>query len=250
VRDICEEDFLRYWLTIRSKDCTLINNTGNKIHVAGNTIVKFVLHFIYSHFLPGGYQIDIKNFFNGQARLWDSLQAKYRPSPEELMQSLHLRRGENLLEIGCGSGWLLNELASRIAPGRLFALDFSREMLKETTAKKFDYPLVVISADATDIPLPDRSLDRVLMVNTFSQFPHPTKVIGEVARVLRKGGRLDIKYFFPREEINAHHNSLSFLTSLGIPDDMTLHRWLNGAGFLTYIADDPGDFAVSARRVS
>ena len=193
--------------------------------------------------------MDLKDFFNNQATAWDENQARYRPHPEELLNALRLRPGEDVLEIGCGSGWLMESLARRIAPGRLFALDFSGEMLRKAAAREMNYPVVIIYASAEDIPLPDQAVDRVLMINTFSQFPKPELVISETARVLRKGGRLDIKYFFSRKEINSHHHSKTALKEFSIPDNPLIYSWFNSAGFISTAADREDGFHFSSRLV-
>jgi len=139
--------------------------------------------------------MDLRDFFDNQATAWDEIQAQVRPHPEELLNALRLRPGEDVLGSGYGSGWLKEPLLRRIAPGRLYALDFSREMLRKAAARDMSSPVVIIYASAEDIPLPDQAVKRVLMINTFSQFPKPGLEISEISRVLRKGGRLDIKYF-------------------------------------------------------
>jgi|WetSurMetagenome_2_1015567.scaffolds.fasta_scaffold387918_1 ubiquinone/menaquinone biosynthesis C-methylase UbiE len=97
--------------------------------------------------------------------------------------------------------------------------------------------------------LPDDAVDRVIMINTFSQFPRPELVIAETARVLRKGGRLDIKYFFSREEISLHHGSKAPLKELSIPDNPLLYSWFNTAGFISTAADREDGFHFTSRLV-
>lgn len=193
--------------------------------------------------------MDLKVFFDKQANAWDENQARYRPHPEELLNSLRLRPGEDVLEIGCGSGWLMEPLARKIAPGRLYALDFSGEMLRRAATREISSPVVIIYAGAEDIPLPDQAVDRVLMINTFSQFPKPELVISETSRVLRKGGRVDIKYFFSRKEITLHHGSRAHLKELSIPDNPRLYSWFNSAGFISTAVDREDGFHFTSRLV-
>ncbi|HET6421926.1 MAG TPA: class I SAM-dependent methyltransferase [Geobacteraceae bacterium] len=188
-----------------------------------------------------------KEFFNIQAGKWDETQAGYRPHPANLLDRLAIRRGEDVLEIGCGSGWLLEPLARKIAPGRLYALDFSGEMLRKAVVRQFNSPVVIMYAGAEDIPLPDQAVDRVLMINTFSQFPDPKRVISEVSRILRKGGRLDVKYFFSREEVNSHHESKPELKGCNITDNHILHGMLGSVGFMSSVTDGDGGFYVTCR---
>ncbi len=193
--------------------------------------------------------MDLKDFFDNQAYSWDENQSCYRPDPEELLNALRLRPGEDVLEIGCGSGWLMEPLARKIAPGRLYALDFSREMLRNAALREMSCPVVIIHASAEDIPLLDQAVDRVLMINTFSQFPTPELVISEASRVLRKGGRLDIKYFFSRKDISLHHASKAPLKESNIPDNPLLYRWFQSAGFISTAVDKEDGFHFTSRLV-
>ena len=193
--------------------------------------------------------MDLKDFFDNQATAWDEIQAQFRPHPEELLIALRFRAGEDVLEIGCGSGWLMEPLVRKIAPGRLYALDFSGEMLRKAVEKDMSSPVVIIYATAEDIPLPDQSVDRVLMINTFSQFPKPELVISEISRVLRKGGRLDIKYFFSRKEISLHHHSKVVLKDFSIPENPLLYSWFNSCGFISAAMDREDGFHFTSRLV-
>jgi ubiquinone/menaquinone biosynthesis C-methylase UbiE len=193
--------------------------------------------------------MDLKDFFDHQATAWDKNQARYRPHPEDLLNALQMRPGEDVLEIGCGSGWLMEPLARKIAPGRLYGLDFSGEMLRKAATRDMDFPVVIIHAGAEDIPLPDQTVDRVLMINTFSQFPNPERVISETSRVLRKGGRLDIKYFFSRKEISLHHGSKAALKEFSIPDNPLLYSWFNSAGFISMAVDREDGFHFTSRLI-
>src|SRR5208283_3076021 len=101
--------------------------------------VSFFMAFQIIKRIHGEVFMDLKDFFDNQATSWDENQALYRPHPEELLDALRLRPGEDVLEIGCGSGWLMEPLACKIAPGRLYALDFSGEMLRQAAAREMNY---------------------------------------------------------------------------------------------------------------
>lgn len=191
--------------------------------------------------------MDLKGFFDNQACKWDEEQARYRPPVENLLNALQLSPGEDVLEIGCGSGWLLESVGRRIAPGRLFALDFSAKMLSKAAVRPFEFPVVIIHSSAEEIPLPDRSVDRIIMINTFSQFQSPELVIKEVSRVLKRGGRLDIKYFFSREEINTHHSRITPLQGMGIPEDHILFSRFSSAGFVSLLVERKNGFHITSR---
>jgi arsenite methyltransferase len=109
--------------------------------------------------------------------------------------ALALRPGERGLDIGCGPGFLLCEMASEVgAQGRVAGLDASADMvaaarrraeqqnLKETTDIRV--------GDATRLEQPDASLDFITAVQVYLYVQDIKRALAEAARVLRPGGRL------------------------------------------------------------
>jgi ubiquinone/menaquinone biosynthesis C-methylase UbiE len=96
-----------------------------------------------------------------------------------------LRGDERVLDIGCGNGLHLAELARRAHRGPVFGLDLSPGML--TAAQSHSRaPLVV--GDAEQLPFAAESLDRVLAMHMLYHVPNRDRAIAEIRRVLRAGG--------------------------------------------------------------
>jgi SAM-dependent methyltransferase len=89
-------------------------------------------------------------------------------------------------ELCCGRGEALGLLEDRIDTG--IGVDISLSMLEAAAARlprRFD----LVQGDATRLPLADASLDSVLMVGGIHHVPDRAGLFGEVARILRPGGR-------------------------------------------------------------
>jgi len=101
------------------------------------------------------------------------------------------RRGElELLDLAAGTGKLTASLVRRSA--RVTAVEPDPEMLAVLRA---ELPSVkALPGTAEDIPLPDASVDAVLVGQAFHWF-NPEPAAAEIARVLRPGGRLAILEF-------------------------------------------------------
>jgi len=97
-------------------------------------------------------------------------------------------RDRDLLDLGGGTG--INALALAGAGARVTVADFSRSMLARARAKGVKARL--IRADAAELPLPDGSFDIVLVSDAWHHFRRQGRVIGEIQRLLRSGGRLYI----------------------------------------------------------
>ncbi len=108
--------------------------------------------------------------------------------------------GEQMLEIGPGTGYYTLEMASWIAPGGELAIfDIQQEMLDHTLRRAGERGLENISptlGDARELPYEDTSFDSVMLTTTLGEIPEPERAIAEIARVLRPGGRLVVGELF------------------------------------------------------
>ncbi len=98
-----------------------------------------------------------------------------------------LQPSDCVLDVGCGSGRDLPFIA-RIA-SRCVALDYSLEMIR--AARSQGSPIrELLVGDATALPFPDGSFDKVIASEVIEHIPDWRRAIREMARVLRPGGRL------------------------------------------------------------
>ena len=100
--------------------------------------------------------------------------------------------GKRILEIGCGTGYLLERLAS--PAGSVVGLDISQGMLREARKRlsREDKKVHLIQGSYYDIPFEKESFDCVLATFALTHAPDLLPVLGEIARVLEPGGRLVI----------------------------------------------------------
>jgi SAM-dependent methyltransferase len=114
----------------------------------------------------------------------------------DLLARADLRAGQQVLEIGCGTGNLLL-LAARRAPGvQLVGLDPDPTMLRRAAGKALRAGLR-IQLDlgyASELPYADASVDRVLSALMFHHVDAEDQqaALREVARVLRPGGQFHL----------------------------------------------------------
>ncbi len=91
-----------------------------------------------------------------------------------------------VLDVGCGAGFLSNELA--LAGLQVTGVDLSEESLnvahKHDATKKVAY----LTADAYKLPFPDQSFDVVTAMDFLEHVDRPNDVIKEFSRVLKPKG--------------------------------------------------------------
>jgi ubiquinone/menaquinone biosynthesis C-methylase UbiE len=100
-----------------------------------------------------------------------------------------------VLEIACGRGEFADWCASHSTPSMYIAADFSMSAVRLARARDrrraaVNSKLRFVQADAQRIALPSASVDTVICCETIEHVPEPRAALGELARVLRPGGRL------------------------------------------------------------
>jgi len=97
--------------------------------------------------------------------------------------------GENVIEVGCGTGSLTFTLPQRAALARLTAIDHSEIYLAAAQAKNKDPRISLEQGDGCALRFADASFDRALsMLVLPSVLPQPELMVAEMRRVTRRGG--------------------------------------------------------------
>ena len=154
-----------------------------------------------------GAMVDLDSHVLRNRRVWDRLAREYaepgrrlwssaEPAwgiwniPESKANVLPGAAGRDVLELGCGTGYVSAWLARR--GGRPVGLDNSRVQL--TTARRlqqdFGLAFPLVQADAERVPLADACFDVVISEYGASIWCDPYRWIPEVSRLLRPGGEL------------------------------------------------------------
>lgn len=100
--------------------------------------------------------------------------------------------GEDVLEIGCGTGCDLLQFAKHGA--RAVGVDITPEHLR-LAAERVNGLAEVRRSDATTLPFDDGSFDYVYSHGVLHHIDEPRRVVDEIFRVLRPGGRFNIHVY-------------------------------------------------------
>jgi cyclopropane fatty-acyl-phospholipid synthase-like methyltransferase len=150
--------------------------------------------------------------------------------------SLGLRPGEHLLDAGCGPGapavQIAEETGARVTGITVsnFEVGAGQQRARAhglTDRVRFEY------GDYTSLSFPDGSFDAVLAVETLQCAPDLDRVLGELLRVLRPGGRIAVADY-TREPPLGPAEAAEFVAGFGILRLPTLPEWvaaLSRAGF-------------------
>ena len=108
----------------------------------------------------------------------------------ETIRRLSLSAGEKVLDIGCGPGFLCEEMAEIVGrDGAVVGIDISRDLIGLCDRRKHPAWLSYEVGDATKLNQPDASFDVVVCTQVAEYIPDVDAVLSETFRVLKPGGR-------------------------------------------------------------
>lgn len=123
----------------------------------------------------------------------------FQPSYRMFLEELVVWRGDSaepfeLLDVGCGTGTFDGMLAGSPLPARVTGMDYAPAMCRVADQKAeragVRGRVRYVAGDSEHLPFADGSFDVVTCSNSFHHYPHQQKVIKDMRRVLRPGGRL------------------------------------------------------------
>ena len=111
-----------------------------------------------------------------------------------VIRELNLRSGLSVLEVGCGGGQCVVEVARSVGDsGRVCAQDLSADQIAAATERCAEFPWVELTVgDLTEMPYDDAQFDVVYGVQVIEYVAELDDALTEIHRVLRPGGRLVI----------------------------------------------------------
>jgi ubiquinone/menaquinone biosynthesis C-methylase UbiE len=142
-----------------------------------------------------------------------------------ISQAAVLQDQGDAVDLGCGAGQLVMEMA-RKAPGlHVTGIDLSEQMLADARRsaqqagleERVDFRL----GNVEEIPFPDQSLDLVISTFSLHHWTDPVKVLNEIDRVLKPGGAFYI-FDLRRDMALPFYLMIWFATQFIVP--AALHR--------------------------
>src|SRR5687768_4072562 len=110
------------------------------------------------------------------------------------MENIAFRKGINILDLACGSGFPLFELAHTVGSScRLTGIDIWKQALARAKWKQQTYALtnvMLVEADGANMPFADAEFDLIVSNLGINNFSDPQAVVNECARVLKPGGAI------------------------------------------------------------
>jgi sterol 24-C-methyltransferase len=133
---------------------------------------------------------------------------------ERVADMLELEPGKRVLDIGCGVGGAMRNIA-RHSRATVQGIALGDDEIELNNGMSRDHGLAELCTacrgDALDMPFEDETFDAAYAIYALKYFPDPSDVLGEVARVLRPGGHFasyDLLRSDRFDENNPKHTAL------------------------------------------
>lgn len=130
----------------------------------------------------------VGKFYNRIAGAYDILfDHVFREGRVESIRAMDLRPGQRVLEVGVGTGLNLPLYPDGVL---VTGIDLSAPMLREARARTARDRFSLARMDATSLAFADDTFDTVYAPYVVSVVPFPRRVVTEMGRVCRPGGRV------------------------------------------------------------
>jgi len=116
------------------------------------------------------------------------------PEERRLFERYGLEAGAHVLDAGCGTGEISRRLAALFPRARLLGVDVIDDHLARARAgcAEFGDRVRFENRSIFELGLPDATFDLVVCRHVLQAVPHADRVLAELVRVTRPGGRLHL----------------------------------------------------------
>ena len=119
----------------------------------------------------------------------EGMENDHLPIVLPMLAMMNIQPDEEILDVGCGTGWLCRLLARRVTQGSVMGMDVSDEMIHRAESASAGIANVSFTMGSVDaIPQPDSRFIRLVSVESAYYWPHPQAGLLDIHRVLRRGG--------------------------------------------------------------
>ncbi len=135
----------------------------------------------------------------------ETMENEHWPITKPVLDLMKIKPTDNLLDAGCGAGWLSRVLAQRASQGRVIGMDISDEMVRHARQLSVElHNLVFVTGAIDEIPWEANFFRHAISVESAYYWPDPAKGIAELHRVLNEDGAAWILINYYRDNKYSH----------------------------------------------
>jgi len=135
----------------------------------------------------------------------EGMEQDHLPITLPVLEKMRLAATDNLLDVGCGAGWLSRRLAKLVPDGRVVGMDISDEMIRHARRSSADFDnLMFVAGEVAQIPWQPHFFSHAISVESSYYWPDPAAGIKDIFRVLSDGGSAWILINYYRDNPHCH----------------------------------------------
>ena len=135
----------------------------------------------------------------------EAMQDDHLPIVLPTLDRMQLAPDDNVLDVGCGAGWLSRMLAERVPEGRVVGMDISDEMIHRARRACVEMEnLMFVVGGVDEIPWDANFFTKAISVESAYYWPDPVRGLLEIFRVLREGGSAWVLINYYRDNPHCH----------------------------------------------
>src|SRR6202049_2130477 len=161
------------------------------------------------------YNQALREEFNrwAEAGRGEGMEEDHLPITLPVLDLMQFALDDNVLDVGCGAGWLERLLSERVPEGRVVGMDISDEMVRRARRNyvALENAMFVIGG-VDEIPWDANFFTRAISVESAYYWPDPARGLREIHRVLREGGTAWIVINFYLDNPHSHQWAKQFAT--------------------------------------
>jgi len=135
----------------------------------------------------------------------DDMEQSHLSIVEPMLALIEFKPQDKVLDVGCGTGWLVRRIAPLVSEGLAAGMDVSDAMLGRAESLSGQVPNVAFACGGADaIPWPGGHFTKVLSVESAYYWPDLAQGVREIFRVLSPGGAAWILINYYRDNPHCH----------------------------------------------
>ena len=149
----------------------------------------------------------LRDEFNrwAEAGRGEGMEQDHLPITLPVLEKMQLAPTDNVLDVGCGSGWLSRRLAKLVPEGRVVGMDVSDEMIRIARRNSVENDnILYVTGEVAEIPWETNFFAHAISVESSYYWPDPAAGVKELFRVLRPGGAAWILINYYRDNPHSH----------------------------------------------
>lgn len=161
---------------------------------------------------------------------------RHRPLSKWTIKLMNIQADDFVLDIGCGGGMAVKEIAKIATSGFVAGIDYSEIMvqqaLRHNAAAVGAMRVAIKNGSISNLPFKDESFDKAYAIESFNFWPDPIAGLKEVHRVLRPKGLVAIATGWSKEMPNQErYVAMAHKMRFSLYSGSQIVEMLNAAGF-------------------